>query len=54
MVDEDQSHSTDLIVSGEESHSTILLVHYICGFTTEDKVVKQRWLRRKIAPKCLF
>ena len=25
-----------------------------CGFTTEDKVVKQRWLRRKIAPKCLF
>ena len=28
MVDED-SHSTDLSVSGEEGHSTILLAHYI-------------------------
>ena len=27
MVDED-SHSTDLSVSGEEGHSTILLAHY--------------------------
>ena len=25
MVDEDQSHSTDLSVSGEEGHSAILL-----------------------------
>ena len=32
MVDEDQSHSTDLIVSGEEGHSTILLVDYILWF----------------------
>ena len=31
MVDED-SHSTDLSVSGEEDHSTILLAHYIFGF----------------------
>ena len=31
MVDED-SHSTDLSVSGEEVHSTILLAHYIFGF----------------------
>ena len=29
MVD---SHSTDLSVSGEERHSTILLVHYIFCF----------------------
>ena len=29
MVNE---HSTDLSVSGEESHSTILLAHYIFGF----------------------
>ena len=28
MVDED-SHSTDLRVWGEEGHSTILLAHYI-------------------------
>ena len=31
MVDED-SHSTDLSVSGEEAHSTILLAHYIFWF----------------------
>ena len=31
MVDED-SHSTDLSVSGEEGHSTTLLAHYIFGF----------------------
>ena len=31
MVDED-SHSIDLSVSGEEGHSTILLAHYIFGF----------------------
>ena len=33
MLEED-SHPTDLSVSGEEGHSTILLAHYIfCGFT---------------------
>ena len=32
MVNED-SHSTDLSVSGEEDHLTILLAHYIFGFT---------------------
>ena len=32
MVDEHQSHSTDLSVSGEEGHSTILLAHYILWF----------------------
>ena len=31
MVDED-SHSTDLDFSGEESHSTISLAHYIFWF----------------------
>ena len=31
MVDED-SHSTDLSVSGEEGHSTILLTHYVFWF----------------------
>ena len=31
MVDED-SHPTDLSVSGEEGHSTILLAHYIFWF----------------------
>ena len=31
MVDED-SHSTDLNVSGEEGHSTILLAHYLFLF----------------------
>ena len=31
MVDED-AHSIDLSVSGEEGHSTILLAHYIFGF----------------------
>ena len=51
MVDE-ESHSTDLSVSGAEGHSTILLTHYIFWFT-EDKVIYQRWLRRKIAQKCL-
>ena len=35
MVD---SHSTDLSVSGEERHSTILLVHYMFAFI-EDKVI---------------
>ena len=34
MVDED-SHSIDLSVSGEEGHSTILLAHYIFGFRGE-------------------
>ena len=32
MVDEHESHSTDLSVSGEEGHSTILLAHYILWF----------------------
>ena len=31
-------HSTDLSVSGEERHSTILLVHYMFAFI-EDKVI---------------
>ena len=31
MVDDD-SHSTDLSVSGEEGHSTILLAHYVFWF----------------------
>ena len=31
MVDED-SRSTDLSVSGEEVHSTVLLAHYIFWF----------------------
>ena len=31
MVNDD-SHSTDLRVSGEEGHSTILLAHYIFWF----------------------
>ena len=31
MVDE-ESPWTDLSVSGEEDHSTILLAHYIFGF----------------------
>ena len=35
MVD---SHSTDLSVSGEERHSTILLVHYMFAFI-EHKVI---------------
>ena len=30
MVDEN-SHSTDLSVSAEEGHSTIVLAHYIFG-----------------------
>ena len=30
MVDED-SHSTDLSISAEEGHSTIVLAHYIFG-----------------------
>ena len=30
MVDED-SHSTDLCISAEEGHSTIVLAHYIFG-----------------------
>ena len=48
MVNED-SHSTDLSVSSEESHSTILLAHFIFSVLIEDKVIWQRWLRRKIA-----
>ena len=39
MVDEHESHSTDLSVSGEEGHSTILLAHYILWFYNWDKVV---------------
>ena len=35
MVDED-SHSFDLSVSGEEGHSTILLAHHIL---IEDEVI---------------
>ena len=32
MVDEDSHvHSTDLSVSAEEGHSTIVLAHYIFG-----------------------
>ena len=31
MVDED-SHSTDLSVLGEEGHSTILMAHYVFWF----------------------
>ena len=30
MVDED-SHSSDLSVLGEEGHSTIVLAHYVFG-----------------------
>ena len=36
-VDAD-SHSTDFSVSGEEGHSTILLVHYFFGVLLYDKV----------------
>ena len=36
-VDED-SHSTDFSVSGEEGHSTILLVHYFFWVLLYDKV----------------
>ena len=52
MVDED-SHSTDLSVSIEEGYSTILLAHYFFLVWIKDKVIKQRWLRRKISQKCL-
>ena len=52
MVDED-SHSTDLSVSGEEGHSTILLAHYIFCFKLRAKFFWQHWLRRKITQKCL-
>ena len=38
MVDED-SNSTDLIVSGEEGHSTILLAYCIFRFCIEDKLI---------------
>ena len=38
----------------EEGHSTILLAHYIFLVLIEDKVIQQRWLRRKIAQKCLL
>ena len=36
IVDED-SHSTDLSVSGEEGHSTILLAHYVFWFQLRTK-----------------
>ena len=45
MVDED-SHSTDLRVAGEEGHSTILLAHYFL-ILIEDKVIF------KFSQKCL-
>ena len=51
MVDED-SHSTDLSVSGEEGYSTILLVRYIFWFFLEDKVTYHCWLLRKIVQTC--
>lgn len=52
MIDAD-SHSTDSSVSGEESHKGIFLAHYISFvILTPDKVIKQRWLRWKIAQKC--
>ena len=38
----------------EEGHSTILLVHYFFLVLIEDKVVQRRWLRLKIAQKCLL
>ena len=37
MVDED-SHSTNLSVSGEEGHSTILLAHYFFWFYLRTKL----------------
>ena len=37
MVDED-SHSTDMSVSGEEGHTTILLAHYIFWFLLRTKL----------------
>ena len=52
MMDED-SCSTDLSVSGEEGHSTILLAHYIFCFKLRAKFFWQHWLRRKITQKCL-
>ena len=53
MVDED-SHSTDLSVSGEEAglfNNFIGSLHFLV--LNESKVIQQRWLRRKIAQKCL-
>ena len=64
MVDED-SHSTDLSVSGEEGLSTILLAHYIfwyCWFSVSRKepcqikvqvrgILRIRDIRRNILPK---
>ena len=38
MVDEDP-HSTELSVPGEEGHSTILLAHYIFLVLIADKVI---------------
>ena len=47
MVDED-SHSTDLSVSGKEGHGSL---HFLV--LIEDKVILQGWFCRKIAQQCL-
>ena len=48
-MENEDSHSTDLSVSDEEGHWTILLAQYVFLVLNEEKVIYQRWLRGKIA-----
>ena len=49
---EEDSHSTDLSVSGKEGRSTFIGSLHFLGLA-EDKVIWQHWLHHKIAQKCL-
>ena len=53
MVNEDL-HSTDLSVSDEEGHWTILLAPSLQFLVLIEDVIKQRWLRSRIALKMQY
>ena len=56
MMDEvsSDSHSTDLSISGEEGHWTILLAHYRFWFEMRTKLFSNAgYIHPKIAQKCL-
>ena len=50
MVDEDSpdSHSTDLSISGEEGHWTILLAHYMFWFEMRTKLFRNAGYTAKL------
>ena len=50
MVDEDSpdSHSTDLSISGEEGHWTILLAHYMFWFEMRTKLFRDAGYNAKL------